>query len=171
MASETYGGDVEGAIRTAIDQMRSDIEEVRRDFGRAHSTPAASSATEFQPASPAVSAAPSETAPASSDALEQADAIVRSASGTTIDWTREPLTERERKIRRAMLNKIVEHDVVPSLSIDLLIPYQDRDRGAQDWRAALADAKALEERERLERDRERLQDAIAAVDGADEPRQ
>jgi hypothetical protein len=37
------------------------------------------------------------------DAVAQAVSIARSASGTQVDWTREPLTERERKIRQRWL--------------------------------------------------------------------
>lgn len=105
---------------------------------------------------------------ASTIALEQATAIARSASGTTIDWTREPLTERERKIRRAMLEQILADGFVTRLGVETLIPYGERHRGAQDCCAALTRAVAVDERRSAEIDRQQLEDAIAAVDDDEE---
>ena len=39
------------------------------------------------------------------DALSQAVAIARSASGDDVDWSREPLTDREAKLRRVWLER------------------------------------------------------------------
>lgn len=39
-------------------------------------------------------------------ALQDAETIARSARADTIDWTREPLTERERKVRFAILKRV-----------------------------------------------------------------
>jgi len=101
-----------------------------------------------------------------SDALMQATAIARSASGD-IDWTREPLTERERKIRRAMLNKRL-HEHSPRLSVGLLLPYAQRRSAAQDWREAFAEAEAIQARHDAERAGNELREAIKAVDGDDD---
>lgn len=42
-----------------------------------------------------------------SSAIDEAEAIARSASGVP-DWAREPLTDRERKVRRVLLRRAVE---------------------------------------------------------------
>ena len=44
--------------------------------------------------------------PILSRALQEAEAIVRSARADEIDWTREPLTERERRVRVAILDRV-----------------------------------------------------------------
>ncbi len=58
----------------------------------------------------------------SNDPIIAAEAIVRSASGHAIDWMREPLTERERKLREAIIARILAEDLFPVSTLRGLCP-------------------------------------------------
>jgi hypothetical protein len=86
---------------------------------------------------------------ASADVLAQATAVARSVAGEEIDWSREPLTERERKIRKRFLENALRHRDGPEsvaglcdLSITRLDLLRKQKMPASDLR------EALEERDR-----------------------
>lgn len=82
--------------------------------------------------------------------LIDAEAIVRSARADDIDWTREPLTERERKVRLAILSR-VQTDPLMVMAFGLYYPpasdleamlKEVHDRGEANMARLVAQAKA-----------------------------
>jgi len=103
--------------------------------------------------------------PVAIDAVEQATQILRSARGEEVDWSREPLTERERRLRAKWIE---EHLADPMLTIALDCHARDirlrRKPVASDLAAAAEEAQRIFEREREERDRDDWQRLSAELD-------
>ncbi len=92
--------------------------------------------------------------------MEIAANIARSASGTEIDWEREPLNQREAKIRKRWL----ERQLADPLR-RLVLKFKTDTLGhkvASDLAAALKEMEALDALEALERD-QRLRDEYSDV--------
>jgi hypothetical protein len=101
--------------------------------------------------------ASSAVAPAS--AIDQAIAIVRSANGEAIDWSQEPVTERERAVRGAYLRRLIAEELGGlRLSTIALRLQADGQTPSSDLLAAIDESKrilradvAADERDRLRR--------------------
>jgi len=89
--------------------------------------------------------APEEATIAKADAVAQATAIARSASGTEVDWSREPLNERERKIRARWLEENLKTSIGCSIITLTEITHWCRGHAACDLTAAAKRAKSLSE--------------------------
>jgi hypothetical protein len=97
-------------------------------------------------------------------AVDEAVAILRSASVTDIDWMKEPLSERERTVRAKILETIVLE--AGGLSeLYLLVRTSERDRAASDIRAAFERAEGEVARWREVRRREAIERAIRSIEG------
>jgi hypothetical protein len=96
------------------------------------------------------------------DAVAQAVSIARSASGTQVDWTREPLTERERKIRQRWLGNRL-NTALGRFQVSLLHNLYWR-RSASDLVAAAEQACALGESQRRCVDQREFQEIADDLD-------
>jgi hypothetical protein len=91
-----------------------------------------------------------------------------------IDWTKEPTTERERRIRAAVLRKVFDDDGSLALSGLSAVLRESRtpcfyaQDAASDFRESYAKAEALNDQLRAERKQRRLEYAIREVDSAQE---
>jgi hypothetical protein len=113
-------------------------------------------------------ATPTAAPPAPIDPIAQATAIVRSASCEEIDWSLEPLTERERLIRQAYLERVMmakdwrraglKLDV---LQLDLICK---RESPASDLQAALDEYNRRCDVDRREVDRREMRAIADEVD-------
>jgi hypothetical protein len=97
-------------------------------------------------------------------AVDEAVAILRSASVTDINWMKEPLSERERTVRAKILETILLE--AGGLSeLYLLVRTSERDRAASDIRAAFERAEGEVARWREVRRREAIERAIRSIEG------
>jgi hypothetical protein len=99
-----------------------------------------------------------------SQAVDEALAIVRSASLTDIDWMKEPLSERERTVRAKILQTILLEGGGLS-GLYLLLKTSERDRAASDIRAAFERAEDEVAQWREIRRRETIERAIRSIEG------
>jgi hypothetical protein len=99
----------------------------------------------------------------SGNAVDEALAIVRSASINDIDWTKEPLTEREQKVRAKILEAALQRPLSTS-SLRVLLGSYDCKDAASDIRAAIDQAEADSTRWLENHRREAIENAVRAVD-------
>lgn len=101
-------------------------------------------------------------------ALLEAAAIAHSAGGA-IDWTRESLTDRERRIRKLWLERRLQTELgrAELRCVALLEKYRRGSRSAQlasDFQEALIRADARSEQSEAERNAAELRDIMAELD-------
>mgnify|MGYP001298870531 CR=1 FL=1 len=108
-------------------------------------------------------------------ALSQACEIARSASGA-IDWFREPLTERERRIRERYLQRFFENEydvvtlVLKGSGLECEAQIYNRDRAgerraiASDMSLALARARSIWDQERASDEASVIADIMDGLD-------
>jgi hypothetical protein len=99
----------------------------------------------------------------SGNAVDEALAIVRSASINDIDWTKEPFTERERKVRAKILEAALQRPL-STCSLRVLLGSYDCKDAASDIRAAIDQAEADSTRWLENHRREAIENAVRAVD-------
>jgi hypothetical protein len=105
------------------------------------------------------------------DPVAAATSIVKSVSRQGVDWTREPATERERKIRTKIIEKILDERMFPQNSIQCIVNDAGLDSLAprSTWPTDLRDAydkASIIENEEREAERRADYDAVAReVDG------
>lgn len=99
----------------------------------------------------------------SGNAVDEALAIVRSASINDIDWTKEPFTERERKVRAKILEAALQRPL-STCSLRVLLGSYDCKDAASDIRAAIDQAEADSTRWLENQRREAIENAVRAVD-------
>ena len=107
------------------------------------------------------------------DAVSEAAAIVRqvAAGEIEIDWTKEPVNERERQIRAVILgdctnggiSRLSRDPFFMAIKLSQLVSIFDKP--ASDLRAEINRVRALCEEERRRKKRQLVQDAIRRVDG------
>jgi len=108
--------------------------------------------------------------PVAVNAFNEAAAIARSAAGEELDWSREPLTERERQLRALWIKKHLEHRWSLGASmIDSKISFlRLRGKPIPSDLAAAAPLAAQREKElRAAEQRADLQDLADELDGKD----
>jgi hypothetical protein len=103
-------------------------------------------------------------APALPDPIAAAVAIVRSARGEDIDWSREPLTERERRIRAVYLEGV---SIFKLIALEMHL-FSIGKEIASDLRAARDRAQREADEHSDARDRKRLREAAETVDAGED---
>lgn len=99
------------------------------------------------------------------DALQQATALIRSASGDNIDWAREPLTERERSIRQRWIDRRLDGGVgFITIRCEVRALRRSGAAVASDLASAYEKASAMLEQYSKERDRAEFQDIARELD-------
>ncbi len=99
------------------------------------------------------------------DAVSQATAIVKSASCDTIDWSAEPHTDYERRVRAAYLRKYLDGFMPSSLATEASILRLSGKRVASDLAAAAEEGMRRSEILQAEHERKKIRKAREEVDG------
>ncbi len=97
-------------------------------------------------------------------ALDEAIAIALSASGEVVDWSREPLTERERRIRARYIEHATSTWAGKVQLILLVLAVQGRGRVASDLHRVARQMAENAKRSNAQAERHRINRAIEDLD-------